>query len=47
MNDQVAKNWLDLSDILLKSGKVATAQNALRNAEASGLSKKQVTLTLT
>jgi serine/threonine-protein kinase ATR len=44
MRDLVATNWLHLSDLLQKSGKFEIAQIALRNAEASGLSKKQALL---
>lgn len=40
----IANNWLDVSDMFRRSGNVALAQTALRNAELAGLNTSKVSL---
>ena len=44
MPELVAQNWLEFSETLEKSGKLTSAQIALRNAEVAGLNKNQALL---
>jgi hypothetical protein len=44
LNSLIANNWLDVSDMFRRSGNVAVAQTALRNAELAGLNTSKVSL---